>query len=203
MVTIKSFYAASNVFVTGGTGFLGKVLLEKLIRTCPDLQKIHILIRPKKGLSPQQRLLAVQNDKIFDRVRAECPSVLSKLHVISGDICSPRLGLSDQDEEKLSKEVSVAFHVAATVRFDEDMSDAAAQNTLGTLKVMDLCSKMKHLKSVVHVSTSYCNPKPEMIKEDVEVTPDSISKESFLMLAQNLPKPIMDSVGQQLLVRNE
>lgn len=200
MMSIKSFYAGSNVFLTGGTGFLGKVVIEKLIRSCPDLEKIHILIRPKKGLTPHQRLLAIQNDKIFNRVRAECPTALSKLCVVSGDICSPRLGLSHLDEETLLEEVSVALHVAATVRFDEAMSDAADQNTLGTLKVMDLCTRMQHLKSMVHVSTAYCNPSQEWVEEKVRNTSSFISKRCFLNLAETLPKPIMDSVGQQILV---
>lgn len=45
---IKDFYANSIVFVTGGTGFLGKALLEKLLRTCDKVQTVYILMREKK-----------------------------------------------------------------------------------------------------------------------------------------------------------
>lgn len=199
MASIKSFYAATNVFVTGGTGFMGKVLVEKLIRSCPDLGSVSLLIRPKKGLTPQQRLHDFRNDQIFNRVRSECPGALSKLRVFSGDMCSPRLGLSHVDEETLLEEVSVAFHLAASIRFDEGMSDAAEQNTLATLKMMDLCSRMPHLKSMVHVSTAYCNPAPEVVEEKVYEASNILSKDSFLALAQTLPKPILDTVGEQIL----
>lgn len=46
---LVEFYQDRSVFVTGGTGFLGKVLVEKLLRSCPDIKAIYLLIRPKRG----------------------------------------------------------------------------------------------------------------------------------------------------------
>lgn len=54
--SITTFYAGRNIFITGGTGFLGKVLIEKLLRSCPEIGHIFILMRPKKGLSIHDRL---------------------------------------------------------------------------------------------------------------------------------------------------
>lgn len=34
---------------------MGKVLVEKLLRDCGELEKIYILVRTKKGVSPQDR----------------------------------------------------------------------------------------------------------------------------------------------------
>lgn len=55
-VYIPAFYAGRSIFITGGTGFMGKVLIEKLLRSCPDVGKIFVLIRPKKGQSINDRL---------------------------------------------------------------------------------------------------------------------------------------------------
>ena len=52
---IAQFFAHKSVLVTGATGFMGKVLLEKLLRVCVDLKQIFVLIRPFKSLSAQQR----------------------------------------------------------------------------------------------------------------------------------------------------
>ena len=40
---------------------------------------------------------------------------------MEGDILEPSLGLSEANIETLKKEVSVVFHSAATVRFDEPL----------------------------------------------------------------------------------
>lgn len=46
---VVDFYDGESVFVTGGTGFVGKALIEKLLRSCPGLKNIYLLIRPKRG----------------------------------------------------------------------------------------------------------------------------------------------------------
>lgn len=52
---VSECFADQTIFLTGGTGFLGKVLIEKLLRVCNDLKKIYILTRPKKGKSVDER----------------------------------------------------------------------------------------------------------------------------------------------------
>ena len=59
--SIPEFYAGRSIFITGGTGFMGKCLIEKLLRGCPDIKRIYLLIRPKKGKDAQERL-----DEILD-----------------------------------------------------------------------------------------------------------------------------------------
>lgn len=53
---IPAVFAGKNIFVTGASGFLGKVLVEKLLRSCPNLGDIYVLLRAKKGKSPEERL---------------------------------------------------------------------------------------------------------------------------------------------------
>lgn len=58
---IQEFYNEKTVFVSGASGFLGKLLIEKLLRTCKGLKRIYILLREKKGKTPEDRF-----KEIFD-----------------------------------------------------------------------------------------------------------------------------------------
>lgn len=53
---VRAFYAGKNFFITGGTGFVGLCLIEKILRSIPDVGKIYLLIRPKKGKEIVDRL---------------------------------------------------------------------------------------------------------------------------------------------------
>ena len=53
---IKEFYAGKNVMVTGATGFMGKVLVEKLLRSIPEIGNVYILVREKRGRTSKERL---------------------------------------------------------------------------------------------------------------------------------------------------
>jgi alcohol-forming fatty acyl-CoA reductase len=49
MGKVTAFYNGKNVFITGGSGFCGKVLVEKLLRSCGSLNKIYLLMRASKN----------------------------------------------------------------------------------------------------------------------------------------------------------
>ena len=44
---IGDFYRDKVLFMTGTTGFLAKVVLEKLLRSVGTFRRIYVLIRPK------------------------------------------------------------------------------------------------------------------------------------------------------------
>ena len=62
---ISEFYKDKSIFITGATGFLGKALIEKLLRNCYDIKKIYVLVRHKKGKAPAQRLNEIVDCKVW------------------------------------------------------------------------------------------------------------------------------------------
>lgn len=65
MIGISEFFAGETVFITGTTGFLGKALLEKILRSCPDVDRVYLLIRSKGLETAEERLhKLVRSDKV-------------------------------------------------------------------------------------------------------------------------------------------
>uniref|UniRef100_A0A1B6DEA6 Fatty acyl-CoA reductase n=2 Tax=Clastoptera arizonana TaxID=38151 RepID=A0A1B6DEA6_9HEMI len=90
-----------------------------------------------------------------------------KFILLNGDVSELNLGLSAEDEQNIIKNVSIVFHVAASVRFDDPLSDAIKMNTRGTREIVQLCLKIKSLKTFLHVSTTYSNCYKSMVEEKV------------------------------------
>ena len=67
-VSAAEWYAGRSVFLTGGSGFLGRVLVEFLLRCFPDIGRVFLLLRPKRGVDPAHRLAALVNVPVNTRV---------------------------------------------------------------------------------------------------------------------------------------
>lgn len=141
-ISVPEFYNGRSIFITGGTGFMGKVLVEKLLRSCPGIKSIYLLIRPKRGQEINLRLSEILNGPLFDKLRKERPNDLNKIIPIHGDITSEELGISEADQALISRTVSVVFHSAATVKFDEKLKLSVTINMLGTKRLVQLCQRM-------------------------------------------------------------
>jgi hypothetical protein len=100
---------------------------------------------------------------IFDRLQRErpldCNTFLhTKLHAITGDVTSPMLGISKQDQQLLSQCVHITIHCAATVQFNESLDVAVEMNCLGAMYAFDFIQTYCPLVQVhCHVSTAYVN----------------------------------------------
>lgn len=62
--TVKGFYADKNIFLTGGSGFVGVSYIEKVLRTLPDVGNIYVLLRPRKGQGVQERLETIKSNSV-------------------------------------------------------------------------------------------------------------------------------------------
>lgn len=68
MISITDFYNERDVFITGATGFLGKVLIEKLLRSCSNVGRIFVLLREKRSKSIPERLEEIKKLAVSARV---------------------------------------------------------------------------------------------------------------------------------------
>ncbi|KAL6257452.1 hypothetical protein P5V15_011023 [Pogonomyrmex californicus] len=164
---VAQTFAGQKIMLTGGTGFLGKVLTEKFLRCLPDIPHIYMLIRSKKGKDCKHRLDEMFNSPLFDKVKAQrgLPELEKVVTAVNGDVSLPGLGLSPEDRKMLIENVNIVFHAAATVRFDELLKKAVLLNTRGTKQMIELAKEMKHLVVFVHISTAYCHLEEKILRE--------------------------------------
>jgi myxalamid-type nonribosomal peptide synthetase MxaA len=141
-----------NVFLTGGTGFLGAYIIAEILQTTNA--DMHCLVRPRRGENSKQR---IENQMKRYQVWAESDAWQSawdnRLHVVEGDVTLPRLGLKDNDYERLSRDVDAIFHSAAHVNFIYPYEALRATNVLGVHEIIQFAFHAR-IKPVHHLSTA-------------------------------------------------
>ncbi|XP_071440926.1 putative fatty acyl-CoA reductase CG5065 [Hetaerina americana] len=192
---ICNFFDGRSVLMTGATGFLGKALMMKLLKSCPGLKKIYVIVRAKKGKEPKERIRTLLEDKAF---RGCSEELASKVVAMSGDISLPGLDLSPEDTQKLiGADITVAFHSAATVRFNEPLKGAIEKNVGGTQAIIELCKQFKDMKVLVYVSTAYSNCNLPKVEETVYDS--AIPAEGFLQCARWMSEKQMEALAPQVM----
>ncbi|XP_017846787.1 fatty acyl-CoA reductase wat [Drosophila busckii] len=195
---IQTFYKDKTIFVTGGSGFLGKVIIEKLLR-CTEVKRIYVLIRPKRGQDVQERIAAWKDNAMFSLLHKTNAQCLERIVSIAGDCQEQDLGISEADRQLLAAEVQVVLHSAATVRFCEPLHQALDINTRATQLLLQLAKQMKQLLAFVHVSTAFSNCVIDHIDERYYPEHLVFSYDKVLLLRKQLSEEMLDSMTSSLL----
>ncbi|KAK5650769.1 hypothetical protein RI129_001798 [Pyrocoelia pectoralis] len=194
---IRQFYSNSNVLITGGTGFLGKVLIQKLVRECEDIGSIYLLIRPKREKTIDERCKAIFDDIIFDEMKRKVPNFLTKIVPIEGDTSQIALGIEKVQRDRIINQVNIVFHSAACMSMDAKLKDAVATNVRGLGYLIDLCQEMINLKAMLFVSTAYSNCTHPVIEERFYEVP--IPAETLIKFMEDVNDSTLDAITQGLV----
>lgn len=195
---IAKTFENKSVFLSGGSGFLGKVLIEKILRLEPNVKKIYLLMRSKKGKSPKERIEELFESPVFDALKSlRGKNILQKCQVVSGDITQLRLGIGEKDKKELIENVDIVYHVAATIRFDEPIKTAVILNTRGTRDMLELSKQMKNLKLFTYISTAYCHPSEKVLDERTYLPPDD--PHQVILRAESMKEEDLEVFRQDIL----
>ncbi|KAG7295434.1 hypothetical protein JYU34_021608 [Plutella xylostella] len=193
---IPAFYAGKSILITGATGFMGKVLIERLLSTCPDVGLLYLLMREKKDQPPSKRLAELKKSQVFDVLLSAHPERLDKLRALSGDTARPALGLTP-DAVRSLQQVSIVFHVAATLKFDEGLRKATDENLRSVTRLLEICDQLPHIDAVVHVSTAYCMAELAAVEE--RVYPPPCAREQLDAVIDQPDEEIRQELTKKLL----
>jgi nucleoside-diphosphate-sugar epimerase len=161
--TVLSQLRGRRVLITGTSGFLGKVVLEKLMRTVPDIGGITLLIRGNKRYhGARERFLnEIATSSVFDRLRETDAGAFEafiedKVQCVTGEVTEPAFGLSEAEYRRLALSLDAVINSAASVNFREELDKALAINTLCLRNIAALADINSQL-AVIQVSTCYVN----------------------------------------------
>jgi thioester reductase-like protein len=150
-----------TVLLTGATGFVGKVVLEELLRRRESLgvERVLALVRAR---DPQHAAARFRADVTASACFAAHPRGWeARVEPLPGDVTRPGLGLSDAARTRIAAEVTHVIHCAASVEFTLPLAEALAVNTRGALHALEVARTCARLASYVGVSTAYVTPHPD------------------------------------------
>lgn len=148
------------ILLTGVTGFLGKVVLEELVRRQAQgdihFGKLLVLIRPARGKTPCERFQTkVVNSPCFDRLHK---SWEKDIDVVPGDLMEASCGIQPNVLEDLTQKVTHIIHCAGCVSFDSSINVLLAENVTASLNILQIAQKCPGLQRLILTSTAYVTP---------------------------------------------
>jgi nucleoside-diphosphate-sugar epimerase len=182
-----SHLRGKTILLTGGTGFLGKVIIERLLRCAPALARVYVVIRPQHHPSAPPVAVATRFEtEILDSAvfaalarehGREWPAFArSRIAPVAGDVSLPRLGLADRDYEALTGRVDLIINAAASVTFDAAIDDAVRHNTQSVREVAAFARACRSAE-LLHVSTAYVAGRRQGTVAEAPVDPDVAATE--------------------------
>lgn len=127
------------ILLTGFPGFIGRRLARALLEA-----------------DPQARIAALVEERQLERARKVAGAIDSeRIELLQGDIADRDLGLGRAEHERLRREVTDVFHLAAIYNLAVPLEVAQRVNVEGTGNVLDLCAGCEQLRRLNYVSTAY------------------------------------------------
>jgi fatty acyl-CoA reductase len=158
---IHEAFTGRTVLVTGSTGFLGKSIVEKLLRTVPGVGQINLAIRSSaRRRAPERLEREVLSSPAFNRLKRDLGEAAfndlasQKLAVFELDLGRDDLGLTEESRERL-KRCDTVIHSAAAVEFDNPADISAQTNLLGASRLVRTLRDLQATPHLVHISTAY------------------------------------------------
>ena len=182
-------------------GFLGKIVLEKILRSIPDVAQVYVLVRPRKGSSADERMHAeVISSEVFTRLKGEIgmPAfqelVRNKVRALPGELTLAEIGLSPEHLQELYPKLNYVIHSAAVVDFNERLDRAVELNTLGSLRLLEIAKRCDKMEGFVHVSTAYVNSNRRGYIEE-KLYPLGYDPEEMLAKVREMKESELDKIS--------
>ncbi len=172
MADLAPIFRDNEILLTGANGFLGKVILAMLLDKFPQAARLSVLVRPRPGLSAEERFAkeVLDSPPLRPLVEKEGRSrVASRVNILSGDASRPMAGLSSEQVRELSGRVGLVLNCAGLVEFFPPVDLSLRANVDSVERLLELCGELN--ARLVHVSTCYVAGEADGLVEETEPIP--------------------------------
>lgn len=132
--------AEPTFFVTGYPGFLGRRLVEHLVREAPRA-RVYLLVQARYLAEAEEAARALPEG--------------ARVELLEGDVVDLHLGLAGEEYQRLRERVTHVFHLAAVSSLTATREAAWRTNVDGTRNVLELARDCARLERLVHFSTCH------------------------------------------------
>jgi long-chain acyl-CoA synthetase len=149
-----------RLFLIGGTGFVGKVTLSMLLHRFPNIGRVYVTVRARSQEESETRFWNnVISAEPFDPVRERYGAafedyIRDKVAIVGGDVAETNLGFTEEEAERIAKDIDVVINSAGNVTFNPTLESALRTNVVGTQNVIAFAKRMKR-PALVHISTCF------------------------------------------------
>jgi len=149
-----------KIFLIGGTGFVGKVTLSLLLHRFPNIGRVYVTVRARSQEESETRFWNnVISAEPFDPVRERYGAafedfIRDKVAIVGGDVAENNLGFTEEEAERIAKDIDVIINSAGNVTFNPTLESALRTNVVGTQNVIAFAKRMKR-PALVHISTCF------------------------------------------------
>jgi len=190
MLSVEGTLQGRVVLLTGFTGFVGKCVLEKILRAFPGVRRVLLLVRRSKDVGALQRVRTIMFESAcFGNLRRmHGPNFADffdeKVGVLEADIEQDRLGLSSESWE-VALGCNIIINCAANVDFNQRLDLQFNTNLFGCLRLLDIARNCPSFVSFVQCSTAYSNC--DRLGFIPETLPDSSNWKLFVDKVMAMP----------------
>ncbi len=117
-----------SAFVTGGTGFIGRRLIRRLLER--DHETVHVLVRAPKP-------------ETIESLRTFWGPDAKRVKFVEGDISRPNLGVDEKEAGKLRGKIDHFFHLAAVYDLKAEPEVVVAANVAGVANALAFAKSVK------------------------------------------------------------